>query len=119
MSNPVGPGSSAPNRAPAKKVLEKAIANQRVADNVNAQLSGWWQPAMIIATNVSQTIDFSALQVGDIVVHIPVAPAITDSEFLKVTTAGTLGQAAVVGDLYMVQRQGNLDAGLFNPPGLG
>jgi len=116
MANQVGPGSSAPNRAPAKKVLEKAIANQRVADNMFAQMSGWWQPAMIIATNVSSTIDFGALQVGDIVIHVPAVAG--NSAFTVVATAGTLAVAAVVGDLYAVHRLGNLDSNLFLPPGL-
>lgn len=98
----------AQNRATAQKVLRSALANKRVADKVTAALSGWSTPAMIVATNVSTTIDFAALQVGDIVLHIPAVAG--NSNFLQVATAGTLPAAAVVGDLYEVRRASNLDS---------
>lgn len=106
----------AQNRAPAQKVLRSALANKRVADNVNQQLSGWWQPAMIIATSTSQTVDFGALAIGDIVAHIPAVAG--SSSFRSITTAGSYGAAAVVGDLYIVHRLGNLDADNFQLPAL-
>lgn len=59
-------------------------------------------PALIVATNVSQTIDFGALAVGDKVIHIPTVAG--SAQFLSIATAGTLGVAAVVGDLYLVLR---------------
>src|SRR4051812_14077886 len=58
--------------------------------------------AVIVATNVSTTIDFAALKVGDKVVHIPAVAG--NADFSTVTTAGTLPAAAVVGDLYVALR---------------
>ncbi len=56
----------------------------------------------IIATNVSTTIDFGSLKVGDIVLSTPAAAG--NSEFEIVVTNGTKPSAAVVGDLYSVLR---------------
>lgn len=56
----------------------------------------------IVATNVSQTVDFGVLAVGDVVVHIPAVAG--NSKFVVCATAGDLGTAAVVGDLYLVVR---------------
>ena len=64
--------------------------------------SAWGIPAAIVATATSTTTDFSALAVGDIVVHIPATAG--NSIFEKVTTKGTKPSAAVVGDLYIVVR---------------
>lgn len=58
--------------------------------------------AMIVATNVSTTIDFGALKVGDKVAMIPTVAG--NSAFFSVVTAGTLPAAAVVGNLYLVFR---------------
>src|SRR5437763_266372 len=58
--------------------------------------------AMIVATNVSTTIDFGALKVGDKVMMIPAVAG--NSIFYSVVTAGTLPAAAVVGDMYVVIR---------------
>ena len=55
---------------------------------------------LIIATNVSQTVDFGSLKVGDIVVVVK--PALAEAQFVSITTAGDLGQAAIVGNLYIV-----------------
>tara|TARA_R100000406_G_scaffold33109_2_gene21683 strand:+ start:247 stop:564 length:318 start_codon:yes stop_codon:yes gene_type:complete len=55
---------------------------------------------LIIATNVSQTVDFGSLKVGDIVVVVK--PALGTARFVTVSTAGDLGIAAVVGQLYIV-----------------
>jgi len=57
---------------------------------------------LIIATNVSQTVDFPSLKVGDHVVRIPAVAG--GSQFVTVATVGTLGIAAVVGDMYIVLR---------------
>ena len=101
---PFSPKNAAPNKASTRSVVEKGLANRRAATDLINQMGSHYVAAMIIAAHVSQTTDFGALQAGDIVVHIPVAPPTTDSEFLVVAAAGTLGQAAVVGDLYMVHR---------------
>jgi hypothetical protein len=58
--------------------------------------------ALITATNVSTTIDFGALKVGDKVVMIPTVAG--NAAFFTVATAGTLPAAAVVGNLYLVLR---------------
>lgn len=58
--------------------------------------------AAIVATNVSQTIDFAALKVGDKVAMIPATAG--NADFISPSVAGDLGQAAVVGNLYLVFR---------------
>jgi len=103
-----GGTKTAPNRAPAQKVIAGALANERVANALVAALGASNIAAMIVATSVSTTTNFGALQVGDIVIHIPATAG--NSSFSTVTTAGTLPAAAVVGDLYMVTRAQNLDA---------
>jgi len=104
----LGGSASAPARAPAAKVLQKALANTRVANQLVAAVSGQATPAAIIATNVSTTIDFAALKVGDILLHIPATAG--NSNFEVIATAGTKPSAAVVGDLYLVMRAVNLDS---------
>jgi len=87
--------------------LTKSDAGNEVANALNNALAQssqnpWCLPAVIVATNVSQTIDFGALAVGDLVVHIPASAG--NAQKLVISTAGTLGVAAVVGDLYIVLR---------------
>lgn len=108
QSGNMGGSNSAPNRAPAAKVLKSALANTRVANQVIAAISGMATPAAIIATSVSTTVDFAALAIGDILIHIPAAAG--NAAFEKVTVAGTKPSAAVVGDLYLVMRAVNLDS---------
>ncbi len=55
---------------------------------------------LIIATAVSQTTDFGSLKVGDLVVIIK--PAAGEAEYKSISTAGDLGVAAVIGQLYIV-----------------
>ena len=55
---------------------------------------------LIIATATSTTTDFGSLKVGDIVVQIEDAAA--TAHYMVVATAGTLPEAAVVDDLYIV-----------------
>lgn len=98
---------SAPNRAPAAKVLAGALANNRVASALISALGSHSVSAAIVATSTSQTVDFGALQVGDKVIHIPATAG--NSNFRSITTAGTLGAAAVIGDLYVALRAVNLD----------
>lgn len=58
--------------------------------------------AAIVATNVSQTIDFAALKIGDQVLMIPATAG--NADLITITVAGDLGQAAVVGNIYVVLR---------------
>ena len=108
---------TAPNRAPAAKVLAGALANNRVAQALITALGGINIPAAIVATSTSQTVDFGVLAVGDKVVHIPATAG--NSNFRSITVAGTLGAAAVVGDLYVVLRAQNLDGNNPIPPAGG
>ena len=64
--------------------------------------------AAIQATNVSQTVDFAALKVGDKIAMIPATAG--NADYISCTVAGDLGQAAVVGNLYLVFRPLVLDA---------
>src|ERR1035437_3417664 len=73
QSGNMGGSNSAPNRAPAAKVIKSALANTRVANNLIAALGGCSTSA-IIATSVSPTFDFARLNVGDFVIQFP-APA--------------------------------------------
>lgn len=74
-----------------------------VADGIDAGLLSSHQVVLCkVATNVSQTVDFGALAVGDLVAIIPAAAG--NSHFVTVATAGTLGEAAVVGSLYIAFR---------------
>lgn len=98
------------------KQLQIAVCSQSqgntLADLINkgeaAGLASHIVANVIVATNVSQTIDFASLAVGDKVVVIPAAAG--NSNFVTVAVAGTLGQAAVVGSLYIVLRAINLPA---------
>ncbi len=56
----------------------------------------------IVATATSQTTDFGSLLVGDKVAMIPATAG--NADFITIATAGDLGQAAVVGNLYIVLR---------------
>jgi hypothetical protein len=85
-----------------------ADTGNRLADAISAgqemaALTSHIVVGAITATNVSQTVDFGVLKVGDLVVMIPATAGSAD--FIgPVATAGTLGQAAVVGNLYLVLR---------------
>lgn len=87
----------------AKRMLI-ALTSSKAGNEVSGILnnSSWGMPAVIVASNVSSTVNFGALQVGDYVVHIPATAG--NSSFTTVATAGTLPVAAVVGDLYVVVR---------------
>lgn len=103
-----GGASTPPNRAPAAKVLAGALANQRVASALITALGASSVAAAIVATNVSATIDFAALAVGDLLVHVPATAG--NAAFETIATAGTKPTAAVVGDLYVAIRKIDLDA---------
>lgn len=81
--------------------MASATAGNEVAGILNN--SGWGLPAVIVATHVSTTTDFSALLKGDILVHVAATPG--NAGFEKIVTNGTKPSAAVIGDLYLVVRQ--------------
>jgi hypothetical protein len=64
-----GGTQSAPNRAPAQKVIAGALANNRVANALISAL-GVRSVRAILATSTSQTANFGSLQAGDLVVHL-------------------------------------------------
>jgi hypothetical protein len=109
--NNSGGNVSAPNRAPAAKVIAGALANNRVAQALIAALGSYSISYSVVATNVSTTVNFSGLQVGDYLLHVPVSPG--SAQFAAVIAAGTAPFAAVVGDLYLALRVVNLD---YNNP---
>lgn len=63
----------------------------------------WVIAGVIIATSVSQTVDFGILKVGDQVAMIPATAGSAD-QIGPIAVAGTLGQAAVIGNMYLVTR---------------
>ena len=109
--NNVGGNVSAPNRAPAAKVIAGALANNRVAQALIAALGSYSISGAIPATSVSPTTNFSSLQVGDYFLHIPSSPG--SISFALVTVAGTAPFTPVIGDLYLGLRAVNLD---YNNP---
>ena len=109
--NNSGGNVSAPNRAPAAKVIAGALANNRVAQALIAALGAYSISGAIPATSISTTTNFGSLLVGDYLLHIPASPG--SSQFGLVVTAGTAPYAAVIGDLYLVMRAVNLD---YNNP---
>lgn len=87
-------------------LTDKVLGNE-VASAVNngaavASQASHVVAGMIVATSVSQTVDFGSLAVGDKVLHIGAAAG--NAQFVTVAVAGTLGIAAVIGDLYVVIR---------------
>lgn len=93
-----------------KRVVEVALADRKAAAELTAALDQASAPksthrvaAMIVATSTSQTTDFAALRVGDLVIMTPATAG--SSDFIgPIATAGDLGQAAIVGNLYQVYR---------------
>jgi hypothetical protein len=78
------------------KVVETALANA-------ALLVSHYIVMAKLATNVSATVDFGALAVGDRVLHCAVIGSLVT--FATVATAGTNPEgAAVVDDLYIALR---------------
>lgn len=76
---------------------EEAATALQAAKGCSHQIMG-----AIVATNVSQTVDFGAVRVGDLVAMIPAVAG--NADFITIATNGDLGQAAVVGNLYLVLR---------------
>lgn len=113
--NSGGGAKTAPNRAPAAKVIAGALANNRVAQSLIGALGAFNIAALIVATAASQTTDFGALAVGDKVLHLSAAAPATAQGVYTVTIAGTLPVLGIIGDIYLVLRPQNLDAN--NPLG--
>lgn len=93
-------------------LTSKDLGNE-VADAINkgeavAAQTAYVIAAVIVATNVSQTVDFGKLKKDDFVLHLGAAAG--NADFQKIATAGDLGEAAVVGDLYVVLRAISLPA---------
>jgi len=103
-----GGNLSAPNRAPAAKVIAGALANNRVAAALIAALGSHSVASAVVATAASATTDFSSAKVGDIMIHVPASPGNVQAG--AVVTAGTSPFTAVIGDLYIDLRAVNLDA---------
>ena len=87
-------------------VTDQALGRELVdainaADALKAQ-SAKLVVAAIVATSVSQTVDFGALLVGDQVLMIPATAG--NADLITVAVAGDLGQAAVIGNIYVVLR---------------
>lgn len=82
------------------EALTAKAAGNEVATILNN--STWGIPLAIVATNVSTTLNFQGLLVGDLLVHIPATAG--NAAFETVATANTKPSAAVVGDLYLVVR---------------
>jgi hypothetical protein len=100
--------STAPNRAPAAKVIAGALANNRVAQALISALGSWSVASAVVATSTSTTVNFANLQVGDYVIHVPASPGNVQAGIVAV--AGTAPFAAVIGDLYIDLTPVNLDA---------
>jgi len=88
--------------ATADAEVGNGIADEIHAGSELAALTSHVVVGAIVATNVSQTVDFGAVKVGDLVAMIPATAG--NADFITIATAGTLGQAAVVGNLYIVLR---------------
>ena len=113
-----GGNLTAPNRAPAAKVIAGALANNRVAQALIAALGNWSISALAVPGSTSTTdAAFSSLQIGDIIMHVPALAG--SAAFGTVVAAGTLPfVAAVSGDLYIDMSPVNLDANNpIIPPG--
>lgn len=87
-------------------VADQALARELVdaidADGAFRAQSAKVIAAAIVATSVSQTVDFGALKVGDQVLMVPATAG--NADLITVAVAGDLGQAAVVGNIYLVLR---------------
>tara|TARA_R110002020_G_scaffold114891_4_gene264243 strand:- start:1918 stop:2229 length:312 start_codon:yes stop_codon:yes gene_type:complete len=80
--------------------IKRKYATVKEVDRILRDLQFFY----IIATAVSTTTDFGALNVGDLVIQIGDADSANDVHYMTVAAAGTLPEAAVVSDLYIVLR---------------
>lgn len=85
-----------------KRILEVALANRTAKNELVSSLGSHAVAAVVVATSTSQTTDFAALKVGDIVVRIKAGAG--GALFDTVLVDGTHPSAAVVGDLYVALR---------------
>jgi hypothetical protein len=92
--NNSGGNITAPNRAPAAKVIAGALANNRVASALITALGNRYINA-IVATSTSQTTNFGSLQVGDLVLQV--GPATAPSQLGVAATYSALAYSAVTG----------------------
>ena len=105
---------SAPNRAPAIKVLAGALSNSRVANALVNALGNYSVSSAVVSTSVSPTnAQFAGLAIGDLILHIPASPGNVQSA--AVTVVNTLPITPVIGDLYVALRLINLDSNDINP----
>ena len=104
-----GGSFTAPNRAPAAKVLTMGLANARVAIALINALGSFAVSVAATSTTTSPTnVQFANLQVGDFVVHIPSSPG--NVQTATVVTAGVSPITPVIGDLYVSLTPVNLDS---------
>jgi len=102
-----GGTTTSPNRTPGIKVLAGALANNRVASSLVSALGSNYVN-MIIASSTSSTTNFSSLQVGDYVVHIPLASGPPTSLLGVAATYAALGYSAVTGSTVGSTLTGNI-----------
>jgi hypothetical protein len=95
-----GGSFTAPNRAPAAKVLTSAFANARVAQSLINALGGYAVEAAVVSTSVSPSnAQFANLAIGDYFIHIPASPG--NVQAAVVVAAGVAPITPIVGDLYI------------------
>lgn len=92
------------DQALARELVDAVNTSSAVAAQDLQAIAG-----LVIATSVSQTADFGLLAVGDQVLMIPATAGNAD-QIGPIAVAGTLGQAAVVGNAYLVLRSFSLPA---------
>ncbi len=105
--------NSAPNRAPASKVIAGALANNRVAQALIGALGQYSVASAYVAggSDTTSTVMPNA-KVGDIAVMVPDSAnaSSTPVQFAVVVTAGVSPIAVTSGNLYVDMSLVNLDA---------
>jgi len=96
LPNHSGGNVSAPSRAPAAKVLAGALANNKVAQSLISALGSYSLNA-IVATSTSPTTNFGSLQVGNPVIHVPLAGGGPTSVLGVAASYAALAYSAVTG----------------------
>jgi hypothetical protein len=100
----MGGNTTAPNRAPAAKVIAGALANERVAQSLITALGAYSIILVVASAHASATTDFGSLLVGDYVIDI------TTPQGGQVVTAGTSPFVPTAADFILVLRAVNLDS---------
>ena len=93
--------TSMANTSAAEELVNAVNDGKATADALVAQ-SAMMVAAVIVATDVSQTTDFGDLLTGDKVIMIPATAG--NADLITIATDGDLGQAAVVGNIYIAFR---------------